>query len=168
MSLVRKIQPLSETSGQVRLEPCDVFPGEALEMSGAGGELHQIRRIAPMRDHQRAVHDGAGEALPPPGDTLRTEARDQRLAALQLAPRRQHAAGKPGARARAELPAALEDLHGDAALGELERAGEPCDPGPDDADAHGVSAAAGAARARTARSPRPGTPRPSPARPSRA
>src|SRR5205807_8874712 len=81
---------------------------------------------------------------PPPGDTLRTEARDQGIAALQLAPGRQHAAGKPGARTRAELRAALEDLHGDAALGELERAGEPCDPGPDDGDAHGFQRSRGA------------------------
>src|SRR3989440_5047994 len=136
-------------------------------MSGAGGELHEIRRIAPVRHHQRAVDERAGEAFAPPGDTLRTEARDQGIGALQLAPGRQHAAGKPGARARAELRAALEDLHGDAALGELERAGEPCDPGPDDADAHGVRAPAGPARARTARSRRHGTSRPSRACPAR-
>src|SRR2546429_7998015 len=82
MSLIPEIQPLSEPSGQVRLGPRDLCRGEALETSGAGGELHEIRRIAPVRHPQRAVDERAGEALPPPGDTLRTEARDQGIARL--------------------------------------------------------------------------------------
>src|SRR5439155_1929935 len=123
MSLIPEIQPLSEPSGQVRLEPRDLCRGEALEMSGAGGELHEIRRIAPVRHHQRAVDERAGEALPPPGDTLGTEARDQGIGALQLAPGRQHAAGKLGAPARAELSAALDALRSDAAHAQLDAAG---------------------------------------------
>src|SRR6202035_4389526 len=130
MSLVPEIQPLTETTREVRFEARKVFRPEGLKMPGAAGKLGEIRRIAAMRHHQRAIDEGAGEALLPPGDTLRTEARDQWTAALQLTPRRQHAAREPGALGCAELRAALEDLDGDAALGELQRAGEACDPGP--------------------------------------
>src|SRR4029077_5272524 len=49
MALVPEIEPLRETSGQVRLEARDLFRGEGLAMPGAGGELRDIRRIAAMR-----------------------------------------------------------------------------------------------------------------------
>ena len=64
-----------------------------------------------------------GRAVPgwrsrPPGQRLDAEAHDRLLGALGLAPGRQHAAGVPGAGARAQPLAAVDDLDGNAALGE--------------------------------------------------
>ena len=88
-------------------------------------------------------HDGACRdefvlpALAPPAETFRAEARDHRIRVLALTPGSEHATGKPGAAARAELCAPLEHLHRDPALGQLQRAGESCDACTDDADLHG-------------------------------
>ncbi len=87
---------LVETSGKVGFQSSNPRAVEPFEPLGAAAELRQLSGIAPMSDDETAVERRPRKSLPPPRDALAAQLGDEGLRTLELAPRRQHATGKPG------------------------------------------------------------------------
>src|SRR6202034_665206 len=109
--LLAEIERAPEALAELGFERGNLRRAERLEAARASAELPQLRNIAVVGEQQRAVDRGARKPLPPPLRRLRPQLGDQRWRALELAPRRQHAAGEPRAARRLESGAALQHLH---------------------------------------------------------
>ena len=107
---------------------------DRLVRGGAAGKTRQLGLVARRRDDEAALAAGDLHGLRPVGQRLLAEADDERLGALALTPRCEHAAGIERAAAPGRL-AALDQLDRGAAAGELVSHGEAGDAGAD--HAHG-------------------------------
>src|ERR1700736_92320 len=132
VALLAEVQRLVETPPKIRFQRSDRFTIEPFKPLGAPAELHQICGIASMSHHQATVEGRAGKSTLPPCETLPAEFCNERLGSLQLTPRRQHAAGVPGAARCAKGLAAVEHFDRGATLGKLEGARKPRDASADD------------------------------------
>src|SRR5690348_13760026 len=134
MAFAGEEQRPAEAAGEIRLEPGDPLGIEPFEVLGAAGESGELTGIARLGDHQAALAHRAGKTPRPPCDGGRATLGHNGLGGGPFAPRRQHATRHPRAAAVAQGAAALEDLDREAALAELERAGQARDAGTYDND----------------------------------
>src|SRR5207253_417053 len=126
---------------QAQEQHFSLHPAQVRKLPSCGepGAIDYLPPGGTRRGGVDAVADGHSELPEPCGQPREGRARVE----MSLIPEIQPLC-EPSGQVRPQPRAALEDLHGDAALGELERAGEPCDPGPDDGDAHGFQRSRGA------------------------
>jgi len=110
VALFPEVQRLVESSTEIRLQGGDPFTIEPFEALRAATELRQVCGIAPVSHDEAAVECRTGESPLPPGETLATQAGDEGLGTFELTPRRQHAAGIPGAARGAKRLPAVEYL----------------------------------------------------------
>ena len=82
-----------ETAGEVGLERGDGIALDRLVRGGAAGKTRQLGLVARRRDDEAALAAGDLHGLRPVGQRLLAEADDERLGALALTPRCEHAAG---------------------------------------------------------------------------
>src|SRR6185312_4246344 len=101
MAFLREVERLAEAAREIGLERLDPLGVEPFVVLRAARELPQLAGVPAVSHHQAPALDGARESRWPPAEALQAERCHQRLGALALAPRRQHAARKPGAAARA-------------------------------------------------------------------
>ncbi len=111
-----------------------VRPRHALVAAGQAGEAVEVGAVARVRHHQRAVERGLRDFVAPELERTQSKPRDQRLAGLALAVRRQHAAGPMAGGLRHRGVAALVQRDLAAGLGEHQRLPGADDAGADDID----------------------------------
>ena len=116
----------SSAAMRSRVDPFEAF--------GTLGEAREIGGVARLRHDQAAVADGAGKAFGPPVDRRRAERGDRGVGRGALAPRRQHAAGLPGAAPSPSARPRSTTSTCETALGKFQRAAEACDAGANDDD----------------------------------
>lgn len=132
MCFLGEEKPLAKPAGEIGFKLSDTFRVQRPVSLRAAGKSRKIGRIAQGCEHQAAALDGAGEDARPEGKRLLAEPDHQRLRALGLAPRRQHAARIAGAGEGAQAFAALQHPNRGTGLGQRPGGGQPRNTGPDD------------------------------------